>query len=368
MRLNERSLVVLIAAGLLVAAAIAIAVVALSGGDDGGGGSASGDGFEFDGNAAAALEGGEDEILMLSGTTIVRQAVQSPEQEVVKNVKTQSVYAAPGSPWVAYVRSAAPSEDFQELPELVLYDTESGDKARYGTGVAPVWNRAGTHVAFLKPVEPRNCIVEECSGDVTIGVVEAATGDRIELLEPGTYGILGWAGGHVLVSDFARPDVIVAVGLDGESTDLDFPATQYWDASPDGRWLVKTNDKKTEFVAFEDGRLGDDRVAVELGDLQLLQGSWSHDATTVAAVVSAGPDDSSVVTFSPEDPEPVQVEESQGATGGVLWSVDNESVLFGRLLDPKQALMQAVWCPVGNRGDCRSVISWTEGIALLRAE
>jgi hypothetical protein len=174
----------------------------------------------------------------------------------------------------------------------------------------------------------------------------------------------------VLVSDFARPEVITAVALDGDTTELDFPVTQYWDASPDGKWLIKTNAKKTEFVAFDDGRLGEQRVPIDLGKLTLTEGAWSHDSSSVAAVVRSGPGpgDSSVVTFSPDEPELVAVEQSFGAAGRVLWSADNEYIVFAKVVDPKKALLQAVWCPVGNEGDCRSVISWTEGITLLRTE
>lgn len=368
MRVNERSFVILVAGILVVAAVVAIAFVVMGGdgddGDDGGPVAVP----VTEGNAAAELEGGPDEVLLLSGTTVVRQGVVSPDQEKVRNVKTQSVYAAPGSPWIAYVRSKAPEKDFPAEPELVLYDVETEDKARYGAGVAPVWNGAGTHVAYLKPVEPRECVGEDCPGDVVIGVVEAATGETVELLDPGTYSILGWAGPRVLVSDFSRPEVIIAVAADGETSELDFPVNQFWGASPDGRWLVKTNAKKTEFVPFDDGAVGDDRVAIELDDVKLLEGSWSHDSEQVAAVVAARRDETTIVTFSPEKPAPKLVPGSGGAIGTVFWSADNESLLFGRLLDPKKSLIQGTWCAIGNFPDCRVVISWTEGIALLRAE
>ena len=370
MRFNERSFVVLVAGVLAAVAVAAIAVVMLTGDDDST--ETEPDGSVNvpvpEGNAAAALEEGPDEVLMLSGTSIVRQTVESPEQEVIRNVKTHSVYAAPGSPWIAYVKTAAPEEDFEEQPELVLYDVETEDKARYGAGVAPVWNEAGTHVAFLKPIEARSCVGEECSGELVVGVVEAATGETFELLTPGTYSILGWAGGHVLVSDFARPDVITAVTADGTTSELDFPVNQFWGASPDGRWLIKTNAKKTEFVSFDDGALGDERIPIELDDVQLLEGSWSHDSEEVAAVIASGRNETTVVTFSPEEPRPTLLPGSGGAIGNVHWSPDNENLLFGKLIEPKNSLIQAVWCANGNSLDCQIVISWTEGTALLRAE
>lgn len=370
MRFNERSLIVLVSVLLVAAAAAAIVIWVGRDPDEDAGGDAAAIPFELAGNAASSLEGGPDELLLLSGTHILRQTIDPASQEVVKNVKTQSVYASPGSAWVAYVASGSGSEDFTTQPELRLYDLETEDKTKLGAGVAPVWNRQGTHVAFLRPLEPRNCVAEECSGDVQLAIADAATGEDSVHLEPGTYSILGWAGAHVLVSDFARPDLIVSVSLDGDTNELDFPATQFWDASPDGGWLIKTNARKTEFVEFEDGRLGDRRVPIGLGDAELLEGSWSHDSETVAAVVRAGQrvTDTSVVTFSPDEPELVPVDDSSAALGRVLWSADNDTLVFGRLLDPKQALIQAVWCPLGNEEGCKSVISWTEGIALLRMQ
>lgn len=380
MRFNERSFVVLVAGVLAGATAIAIAAFLVLGGDDdepGGSAAAA--------NAASSLTGGPDEFLYLSGSSLVRRDVEAGTEDPVDQLPTPSVYAAPGSHWIAYVTSEKVDEgDFAAEPVLHLYDVEEDEKSKHGPGVAPVWNHSGTHVAFLRPVEPRECRGETCSGDTQIAVVEAATGEEDVFLDPGQYSILGWAGDLVLVSDFRNPSRVTTVSLDGDDGVLDMPPSQYWDASPDGRWVVKTNAKKTEFVPIQDGELGDDRVTIELGDHELLEGAWSHDSTRVAAVtrlaskVEKGkgkkkklvPQDptTQIVTFSPDDPEPAIVEETYGATGSVFWSVDNESIVFASLLDPKKGLFQAKHCPAGNEGECSIVTSWTEGIALLRTE
>ena len=387
MRFNERSFVVLIGGGLVVAIAIAVLLFSLLSGDDGPG-TAEGDGpGPVAGNAASALEGGPHEILYLSGTSLVRRDVEEGTEEPVGTLESASVYASPASSWIAYVeaKSAGGDDDFAAEPVLHVFDPEDDEDARYGAGVAPVWNRSGTHVAFLRPLEPRNCQGETCSGEVRIGVVEAATGDESLLLEPGRYSILGWAGEWILVSDFENPSVVTAVSARAdEPVQLDMPASQYWDASPDGRWIVKTNAKKTEFVPFENGELGDDRVAVDLGDFRLLEGAWAHDSSRVAAVVSIESEvtkekrgkrrvvkqgeSTRIVTFSPDDPKPQMVNGTFGATGTVLWSVDNESIVFANLVDPSRALFQAKSCFVGNESGCTIVTSWTEGVTLLRAE
>lgn len=386
MRLNERSLVVLIGGGLVVVAAIAVAVYLLLGGGDEAEDDATGGSIEVPaGNAAASLEGGPDEVLYLSGTSLVRRNLENGKEEPVGTIESPNVHAALGSHWIAYVTSKkVAGDDFAAEPVLHLYDEETGDESSHGPGVAPVWNPSGTHVAFLRPVEPRECQAESCSGDVQIGVLEAETGDQSLLLEPGSYSVLGWAGEWVLVSDFVDPARIIAVSLDDERKELDMPASQYWDSSPDGQWIVKANARKTEFVEISDGELGEERVTVELGKYELVEGAWAHDSSRVAAVVSLEsavergrgdnerlvPQEAStrVVTFSPEDPEPVTIEDSFGATGTVLWAVDNESVVFASLLDPKRALFQARTCSVGNQSSCEIVTSWTEGVALLRTQ
>lgn len=359
-------------------AAIALAVVAyllLDGGDDEestGGSTATG------GNAASSLEGGPDEVLYLSGTSLIRRNLENGEERPVGMIESPSVYPSRGSQWIAYVTSKkVRDDDFAAEPVLHLYDVETEEESTHGAGVAPVWNPSGTRVAFLRPVEPRECQGETCSGDVQIGVIDTASGSESLLLEPGKYSILGWAGDWVLVSDFTNPATVISVSLDDEQKVLDLPASQFWDASPDGAWVVKTNAKKTELIAIEDGELGDERVEVDLGEYQLFEGGWAHDSSRVAAVVAEAPGEgrgagaaptSRVVTFSPDDPGLAEVGDSFGATGTILWSVDNDSIVFATLLDPKRALFQAKHCPLGNESGCEIVTSWTEGVMLLRAE
>lgn len=375
--MNERSLVLLIGGGLVVAIALAVVAYLLLGDGDDDEGSTGGS-VPTGANAASSLEGGPDEVLYLSGTSLIRRNLESGKERPAGTIESPNVYPSRGSQWIAYVTSKkVPDDDFAAEPVLHLYDAETEEETAHGAGVAPVWNPSGTHVAFLRPVEPRECQGETCSGDVQIGVVDTASGSESLLLEPGKYSILGWAGEWVLVSDFTNPGTVISVSLDDEQKVLDMPASQYWDASPDGSWVVKTNTKKTEFIAIEDGELGDERVEVDLGEYQLFEGGWAHDSSRVAAVVAEVPtegraadvaDTSRVVTFSPDDPGIAEVGDSFGATGTILWSVDNDSIVFASLIDPRRALFQAKHCPLGNESGCEIVTSWTEGVTLLRAE
>jgi hypothetical protein len=379
MRFNERSFVVLVSAVLVVAIAGALVWALLLREED----APSEAGTSA--NTASSFEGGPPEVLLMSGATLVRRNVEDQSEELLRDIPSPSVYAAPGSPWLAYVttKKGDPSEDFVAQPVLNLYDVENDEKTTHGPGVAAVWNPAGTHVAYLRPVEPRECVGESCGGDVQIGVVEAATGDEKVLLGPGRYTILGWSGDWILVSDFDRPTEVISVSLDDESTTLPIPPSQFWGASPDGRWVVRTNAKKTEFVSMDGGELGKERIPVELGEYELLEGAWSHDSSTVAAVTRIvsgthkggnkrifveGEPTTQVMTFSPDSPQPQMVAGTYGASGTVMWGPDNESIVFASLLDPKRALFQASHCPTGNSGECSVVTSWTEGVVLLRAE
>ena len=377
MRVNERSFVVLVA-GLLVVAVVAALVWALV--------LRSEETAEDSAvNAASSFEGGPPEVLFLSGATLVRKDLEEQTEDLVTDIPSPSVYAAPGSPWLAYVTSKTidANDDFATEPVLTLYNVENDEKKRFGAGVAPVWNPAGTHVAFLRPVDPRSCLGEECSGDLQVGVIEAATGTETLLLDHGRYTVLGWAGDWLLVSDFDNPTEVISVSLDDERKALDMPTSQFWGASPDGRWVIKTNAKKTEFISVEDGTLGEERIPVEVGSYELLEGAWSHDSSQVAAVTRltsgthkggkkrifvAGEPTTQVMTFSPDSPELELVEKTYGAYGNLLWGPDNESIVFSSLLSPRKALFQASHCPVGNSGDCSIVTSWTEGVVLLRAE
>lgn len=336
-------------------------------------------------NAASALEGGPDEVLFVSGTTLIRRDVEANEETAITDVPSPNVYAAPGSTWLAYVTSKATVGN-TAVPVLEVYDTETESKQRIGPGVRPAWNAEGTQVAFVRPLVPTECLGEDCAGDVKIGFFDVATGDTSVVLVPGRYSILGWAGDRVLVSDFENKRSILALSPEGERIRLRIAAEEFIAASPVGEWILTQQGDVTEFIPLDAEGLGDERIAVELGEYEVLEAEFAHDATRVAAItgitagVPVGNDDDGVIeigkeatttqiqVFSPESPEPVLVEETFGAAGHLLWSVDNESVIFSRLLDPKKALFQANHCPVANEGECTVVTSWTEGVAILRAE
>ena len=334
-------------------------------------------------NAASTLEGGPDEVLFLSGTTLIRRDVVASEESPLTDAPSPAVYAAPGSHWLAYVTMKAEVGN-TAVPTVQVYDPETETKQQVGVGVRPVWNPEGTHVAFVRPLVPSECTGEDCSGETKIGVFDVETGNTALFLDAGRYSVLGWAGDSLLVSDFDDPKAILSVSPEGEPARLEMPASQFVDASPDGNWILRQSANITEFVAIEDGALGDQRIPIELGQYEVIQGVFAHDSTEVAAItgITAGvtkgkgknarivneATTTQIQVFSPESPEPVLVEETFGAASHLLWSVDNESVIFTRLLDPKKALFQANHCPVANEGECTIVTSWTEGVSILRAE
>jgi hypothetical protein len=360
-----------IGVGLVVAAAVAIGLVVMSGSDlfwdDGDDFVAAGPGE----NAARALAGGPPSLLYISGTSLIRRDVLEQSDETIRELPAPDVFAAPGSRWIAYVEpktEQTEDQDFVSEPELHVYDPESNDDTVIGAGVAPLWSPTGTRLAYLKPTQPRSCQGQSCAGDVAVAVADPESGESDELLDPARWVLLDWAGDRILVSDQDSPNRITSVSIDGEVTVLDIAPSELWDVSPDGRWLVRiSTTKPARFLKLEDGRLAGRGPVIELGSFLLTDGSWAHDSSRVAAVVLQGRT-SQIVTFSPEEPTLVPIEETFGAQGHVLWSVDGDALVFSTVIDPKVGLLQAYYCPVETEGACRTLMSWTGGVVLLRTE
>ena len=333
-------------------------------------------------NAAAALEGGPDEVLYLSGTALIRHNVETQEQELLENVKAEAVYAAPGSTWLA----TWTNEDIG--PQLSLYDAAADERIDVGRGVTPAFDGTGQKVAYLNPADPSNCAGQDCPDGGELTVYDIATREKTTLLEAGRYTIHGWVGDHVVISDLDNPKFITAVPPEGPVVDENnwkIDSLSLAAASPDGEWLLMGTETGATLVPVEDGAIEGKKVRVDLGPgATILDAAWSHDSSQVAVIMELpsetlkgkgknakmieGEPSTRVVTFSPTSTEPHLIEESFGATQDVFWTTNNEGVVFSSLIDPKKALFQATQCPVATEGECIPVTSWTEGVLILRAE
>jgi hypothetical protein len=283
----------------------------------------------------------------------------------VARLAVPDVVASRSTPWIAFVEgSTVGADDFIESPILYLRDVNNGDEIEVGPGFAPMWHPLDDRVAWLRPVEPRDCEVETCTGAVTV-VVGRPGGEFQELLPAGRWGLLAWAGDFVLVADGTDLDHTTVVGP-GVRTELDVPPSEIWDASPDGRWLVTVGADGAEVVRLEAGRMAGSGIELDLGGKALGDGSWALDSSRLAATVGSGRA-ARVVIVGPETPMARPVRGSGGATGTVLWSPSGTALTITRSALGGRRL-EATHCAVEGGGGCRRLFSWVQDVLLLRME
>jgi hypothetical protein len=312
-------------------------------------------------------------VLYLKGSTLYSTYGWGGRTERIGRLPSANVFAAQGSSWLAYLAPGAPPRpdaDFVPRPQLRVWDPASGTQFTVGPGVDALWNGPGTRVAYLRPAGDRKCEGETCSGRVEVVVLNPRSRESRVLVGPGNWVLLAWSGDGLLISDQSSPDHVIRVSPGGARRMLPVAPSQLWDASPDGRWLLIVQGGETEFVPLARGRVSGSPVKVPLGSGYVLaDGAWSHDSTRVAAVAldQGDPSASKAVIFSPRDPKPHRLKRSRGATGGVLWAASDGAVVFSRTAGARDTLLQAEYCPVEAAGyRCRSVLSWFQGVLLLR--
>lgn len=307
----------------------------------------------------------DKELLYLDGTTLERFDIESGTQTRIVRLPTLDVSASRSTEWIAYVIGIeVAADDFIESPVLHLRNVTTGEDIEVGPGFSPLWHPLDDRLAFLQPVEPRNCEVETCRGGVTVAVAGPGT-DIGELLPAGRWGLLTWAGDHLLVVDGSDLSHTVVAHPDGRS-ELDVSPSEVWDASPDGRWLVTVGPAGAELHPLEAGVPAGAPVDIDLGDAVLGDGSWSPDSSRLAATVRAG-GRAQVAVVGSEDPEARPLAGSDGATGALLWSPSGSGVTLTRST-PGGRRLEAAYCPVDSGARCRGLFSWVQDVVLLRME
>ncbi|MDQ3767732.1 MAG: hypothetical protein M3346_10350 [Actinomycetota bacterium] len=317
-------------------------------------------------------------LLFLDDNSLLRLDVASGRKTRLGAFPAPDVRASQDSGWIAYVVPGQPMSeahpDFLADPRLRLFDAGSGGEVSLGRGFSPLWDPSGSKVAYLKSSPTRSCDGETCAGGVSVRMAWPGTDRSETVLEEGSYGLLGWAGNRLLVADASDTAHILSVAASGNELRLPLTPSQFWGASPDGRWMVRVGAKETAFVRLQDGRLTAETTPIPLGRRLLAAGAWASDSSGVAAVALGGRTAPEVVLFSPEDPELRPLPHSSGVSGAPLWSSDGDFLVFPRDSGGKNGALDASLCPTSAspsqspKGGCRSLLSWREGVVLLRME
>ena len=322
-------------------------------------------------NAAEVFEGGSTALVYAdfsSGGELHSRDLETGEDKLIGELSTQgNTEAAPGAKWLS-VETSEEAADGKARPTIHVLDPEGADSTELGVGVDPVWAPDGASLAWRRPVDETECGAEGCRGDVTIVVTDPATGETTDRTGSGPYLLRGWAGDHLIIEeqDPAGDNVLQSVSADGDVQELPLRPIDYWGASPDGKWLVQSGEGSYNgFLQFEDGQIAGEGEEISIPEGTLLgAGAWAHDSSRVAAFALNSEKDLEVVTFTPNEPDPVVVDEGgEASNGAVFWSPENNAIVFQRFNGEE---LEAVHCPLD--GTCEVVLGWTTGISILRVE
>ncbi len=222
--------------------------------------------------------------LYLSGDTLSRLDLDSGATRPIGRAPTNDLHASDASPWVAYVVSGAGAqgeEDFLAEPVLRTINVDTGAESEIGPGFNPLWHPTDARLAYLRPIVERRCSGERCRGLFEVVVYDADSKISTELREPGRFNLLAWSGDRVLVSNESDLSVTLSLGSKADVERLDIEPSELWDASPDGRWLLRSDPSGATLIDLESG----DESAVQIDEGVLADGAWSPDSKHIATGV-----------------------------------------------------------------------------------
>jgi Tol biopolymer transport system component len=222
--------------------------------------------------------------LYLSDDTLSRLDFGSGTARPIGRTPTTEVHASESSPWLAYVVAgdgAQGGEDFLAEPVLQAINTETGAATEIGPGFNPLWHPTDTRLAYLRPNMPRQCSGESCEGLFEVVVYEPESNESSVLTKPGRFNLLAWSDDRVLVADGSDLSVTLSLGSRGEVERMDLKPSELWDASPDGRWLLRSSSQDAVLVDLISGR----ERTLSIGQGVLAEGAWSPDSKHIVAGV-----------------------------------------------------------------------------------
>ena len=275
---------------------------------------------------------------------VKKTALRGYDIETGGDVKLRSVPGpdltlSPDGARIALVIDKQPGADPEGFTEPVISVADAiGDQAptELGPGRSPQWSRDGQTIAAVTP-----------EGVVTYDI---ATGETNEVLT-GAWMPLGWSGNSVA----AIGDNTTVLAAPGDREDLGFPPMSVWGISTVDDTVLLIRGGRPVLMQGDEGTEVDGKGA--LGD-----GAWSPDGSRIAAVRHGG-GASRVVTIDTATGATMEIADSTGAQGNLVWSGNSKHFAFVRV-DPDDNLqLQAVICDVD--GSCEPGFSWSQGVLLL---
>ena len=222
--------------------------------------------------------------LYLSGSTLSRLDLVSGEARPIGRAPTNDVHASDASPWVAYVVSGAGAQgedDFLAEPVLRTTNLGTGAATEIGPGFNPLWHPTDARLAYLRPIVERQCSGETCRGLFEVVVFDADSEVSTVLTEPGRFNLLAWSGERVLVANESDLSVTHSLGPMRDVHSLEIEPSALWDASPDGRWLLRSDSNGATLIDLDSG----EESAVQIDQGVLADGAWSPDSKHIVAGV-----------------------------------------------------------------------------------
>lgn len=222
--------------------------------------------------------------LYLSDDTLARLDFNSGTERPIGRTPTTDVYASESSPWIAYVVAgdgAQGGEDFLAEPLLRAINTATEASTEIGPGFNPLWHPTNTRLAYLRPTVRRQCSGERCEGLSEVVVYDAESRASTVLTEPGRFNLLAWSDDRVLAADESDLSITLSLGSKDDVQRLDLEPSELWDASPDGRWVLRSASDGAALVDLHGGR----ERSLSLDEGVLADGAWSPDSKHIVAGV-----------------------------------------------------------------------------------
>lgn len=323
---------------------------------------------EVEQSKPAFIDGPATGALYLSGNALTSLDFDSGVTRRIGRMATLDVHASPVTPWLAYVVPRTPQTeqepDFISDPVLRVINVDTSKDREIGDGFNPLWHPASPKLAYLRPIVERRCSGESCRGVFEIVTYDVTTGERAVLTKPGRLNLLAWSGERVLFADAHDLSATYSVGSDGALETLDLPPSELWDASPDGRYLVRSAPGEAVLIDLETN----DETGIDIGPGVLAEGAWAPDSRRfAAAVLNEGRTRARAVVVDTADGGVTPYTSHLPGVLNVRWSPDAREFGFLTFVGATNRV-EINRCPVDRPSGCIPVGEALRRATLLRFE